>query len=107
MLFRSGVQWASKSEGEFEVATLDKAEHGTRIVLHLKKGEEEFADGWRLRNIVKKYSDHIALPIELPKEFHGEDADKPAEPEWETRSEERRVGKECVSTCRSRWSPYH
>ncbi len=77
-----GVHWSSKGEGEFEVATLDKAERGTRIVLHLKSGEEEFADGWRLRNIVKKYSDHIALPIELPKEHHGED--KPAEAEWET-----------------------
>jgi molecular chaperone HtpG len=77
-----GVHWSSKGEGDFEVATIDKAERGTRIVLHLKSGEEEFADGWRLRNIVKKYSDHIALPIELPKEHHGED--KPAEVEWET-----------------------
>ncbi|WP_192985104.1 molecular chaperone HtpG [Pseudomonas sp. EggHat1] len=77
-----GVHWSSKGEGEFEVATVEKAERGTRIVLHLKSGEEEFADGWRLRNIVKKYSDHIALPIELPKEQHGED--KPAEVEWET-----------------------
>ncbi|MGQ7958094.1 molecular chaperone HtpG [Pseudomonas sp. SP16.1] len=77
-----GVHWSSQGEGEFEVATIDKAERGTRIVLHLKSGEEEFADGWRLRNIVKKYSDHIALPIELPKEQHGED--KPAEVEWET-----------------------
>ncbi len=79
-----GVHWASRGEGEFEVATIDKPERGTRIVLHLKSGEEEFADGWRLRNIVKKYSDHIALPIELPKEHVGEDKDKPAVPEWET-----------------------
>lgn len=79
-----GVYWSSKGEGEFEVANIDKPERGTRIVLHLKSGEEEFADGWRLRNIIKKYSDHIALPIELPKEFHGEEKDKPAEPEWET-----------------------
>ena len=77
-----GVHWSSKGEGDFEVATVDKAERGTRIVLHLKSAEEEFDDGWRLRNIVKKYSDHIALPIELPKEHHGED--KPAEVEWET-----------------------
>ncbi|WP_212631601.1 molecular chaperone HtpG [Pseudomonas sp. KB-10] len=77
-----GVHWASQGEGEFEVATIDKAERGTRIVLHLKSGEEEFADGWRLRNIVKKYSDHIALPIELPKEHHGDD--KPTDVEWET-----------------------
>ncbi|TLP70019.1 molecular chaperone HtpG [Pseudomonas nitroreducens] len=76
-----GVHWSSKGEGEFDVASIDKAERGTRIVLHLKDGEDEFADGWRLRNIVKKYSDHIALPIELPKEAAGEDA--PAEAEWE------------------------
>ncbi|WP_457981372.1 molecular chaperone HtpG [Ectopseudomonas composti] len=76
-----GVHWSSKGEGEFEVATVEKAERGTRIVLHLKSGEEEFADGWRLRNIVKKYSDHIALPIELPKEHHGEN--EPEEIEWE------------------------
>ncbi|SFD33779.1 molecular chaperone HtpG [Pseudomonas citronellolis] len=76
-----GVHWSSKGEGEFEVATIDKAERGTRIVLHLKDGEDEFADGWRLRNVIKKYSDHIALPIELPKEQHGEEA--PAETEWE------------------------
>jgi molecular chaperone HtpG len=77
-----GVYWSSKGEGEFDVATIEKPERGTRIVLHLKAGEEEFADGWRLRNIIKKYSDHIALPIELPKEQHGEEA--PAEQEWET-----------------------
>lgn len=84
-----GVHWSSKGEGDFEVSTIDKPERGTRIVLHLKSGEEEFADGWRLRNVVKKYSDHIALPIELPKDpissqEHGEEADKPVEQEWET-----------------------
>ncbi len=79
-----GVHWSSKGEGDFEVATVDKADRGTRIVLHLKKGEEEFADGWRLRNIIKKYSDHIALPIELPKQVEAaEGEEKPAE-EWET-----------------------
>ena len=79
-----GVHWASKGEGEFEIATIDKADRGTRIVLHLKSGEDEFADGWRLRNIIKKYSDHIALPIELPKEqTAAEGEEKPAE-EWET-----------------------
>ena len=80
-----GVHWSSQGEGDFEVATVEKAERGTRIVLHLKSTEDEFADGWRLRNIIKKYSDHIALPIELPKEqpaVEGEAA--PAELEWET-----------------------
>jgi molecular chaperone HtpG len=78
-----GVHWSSRGEGEFEVATIDKAERGSRIVLHLKEGEAEFADGWRLRNVIKKYSDHIALPIELPKEATGEE-EAPAELEWET-----------------------
>ncbi|MEH6364791.1 molecular chaperone HtpG [Pseudomonas sp. J237] len=78
-----GVHWSSRGEGEFEVATIDKAERGSRIVLHLKEGEAEFADGWRLRNVIKKYSDHIALPIELPKEAAGEE-EAPAELEWET-----------------------
>ncbi len=78
-----GVHWSSRGEGEFEVATVDKPERGTRIVLHLKDGEHDFADGWKLRGIVKKYSDHIALPIEMLKEHYGEDKDAPAEPEWE------------------------
>ena len=78
----AGVHWSSKGEGDFEVATVEQTTRGTRIVMHLKAGEEEFADGWRLRNIIKKYSDHIALPIELPKEQQGEEAT--AELEWET-----------------------
>ncbi|MGY2254094.1 molecular chaperone HtpG [Pseudomonas reactans] len=78
-----GVHWSSKGEGEFEIATLDKADRGTRIVLHLKDGEDEFADGWRLRNIVKKYSDHIALPIELPKEQAAAEGEEAPAQEWE------------------------
>ncbi|PYY70499.1 molecular chaperone HtpG [Pseudomonas jessenii] len=79
-----GVHWSSKGEGDFEVATVDKADRGTRIVLHLKSGEDEFADGWRLRNIIKKYSDHIALPIELPKEVAAAEGEEKPAVEWET-----------------------
>ena len=79
-----GVHWASKGEGEFEIATIDKVDRGTRIVLHLKAGEDEFADGWRLRNIIKKYSDHIALPIELPKEQAAAEGEEKPALEWET-----------------------
>ncbi|CRL48072.1 MULTISPECIES: molecular chaperone HtpG [Pseudomonas] len=79
-----GVHWSSKGEGDFEVATVEKAERGTRIVLHLKSGEDEFADGWRLRNIIKKYSDHIALPIELPKEVAAAEGEEQPAAEWET-----------------------
>ena len=73
--------------GQFGVgfySAVEMAERGTRIVLHLKSAESEFADGFRLRNVVTKYSDHISLPIELPKQHHGEEADKPAETEWES-----------------------
>ena len=79
-----GVHWSSKGEGDFEIATVDKAERGTRIVLHLKAAEDEFADGYRLRNIIKKYSDHIALPIELPKEQAAAEGEAAPELEWET-----------------------
>ncbi|MEN5029428.1 molecular chaperone HtpG [Pseudomonas sp. Ps21-P2] len=79
-----GVHWSSKGEGEFEVATIEKADRGTRIVLHLKSAEDEFADGYRLRNIIKKYSDHIALPIQLPKEQAPVEGDAEPVEEWET-----------------------
>lgn len=79
-----GVHWSSKGEGEFEIATIDKADRGTRIVLHLKAAEDEFADGYRLRNIIKKYSDHIALPIELPKEQAATEGEEQPAQEWET-----------------------
>ena len=78
-----GVLWSSQGEGEFDLSTVEKAERGSRIVLHLKSDESEFADGFRLRNIIKKYSDHVALPIELPKEAASEEADAPVNTEWE------------------------
>ncbi|MFT4248502.1 MAG: molecular chaperone HtpG [Pseudomonas sp.] len=78
-----GVHWSSAGEGDFEVATIDKPQRGTRVVLHLKDGEEGYADGWKLRGVLRKYSDHIGLPIEMLKEHYGEDKDKPEQPEWE------------------------
>ncbi|HEY6530243.1 MAG TPA: molecular chaperone HtpG [Cellvibrionaceae bacterium] len=76
------VLWESGGEADYSIASAEKAERGTTIILHLKSGEEEFADGWRLRSIIKKYSDHISLPIVMEKEHFGEDAkDKPAEDE--------------------------
>lgn len=62
-----GVHWSSTGEGDFTVEDVEKAERGTTVLLHLKPGEEEFADGWRLRSIISKYSDHISLPIEMEK----------------------------------------
>ncbi|GHA93071.1 molecular chaperone HtpG [Modicisalibacter luteus] len=62
-----GVEWRSKGEGEFTIADIDKAERGTEIILHLKKDAKEFADDFRLRNLVRKYSDHIEVPVRMPK----------------------------------------
>lgn len=79
-----GVRWESTGEGEYTLETVEQLTHGTEVVLHLHEGDDEFLDGFRLRNITCKYSDHITLPILMPKENSGEDADKPTEPEWET-----------------------
>ncbi|MCS4230998.1 molecular chaperone HtpG [Stenotrophomonas maltophilia] len=80
-----GVRWSSRGEGEFDIAAVEKAERGTRIVLHLKDGEHDFADGWRLRSILKKYSDHIGLPIQMPKEAAPAEGETEAPAlEWET-----------------------
>ncbi|WP_341503588.1 molecular chaperone HtpG [Gallaecimonas sp. GXIMD4217] len=59
------VQWKSKGEGSFEVTDIEKSGRGTDIILHLKEGEQEFLDAWRLRSIIGKYSDHIGIPVEL------------------------------------------
>lgn len=80
-----GVHWSSAGEGEFTIATVDKERRGTRIVLHLKAGEEEFADGWRLRSLVRKYSDHIAIPVVMQSEpMPAEEGEEAVAPEDET-----------------------
>lgn len=58
-----GVHWISTGEADFSVATVDKADRGTTVILHLRDDCETFADDYRLRSIVKKYSDHIAIPV--------------------------------------------
>ena len=60
-----GVLWESAGEGEYTIDDLTKADRGTEITLHLREGEDEFLDSWRVRNIISKYSDHIALPVEI------------------------------------------
>jgi len=60
-----GVEWSSAGEGEFTTTKIEKANRGTDIILHLKEDENEFADDWRLRSIVTKYSDHISVSVEM------------------------------------------
>jgi molecular chaperone HtpG len=69
----AGVHWQSSGDGEFSVETLDLVERGTRIVLHLKEGEQDFADAYRIRSLVRKYSDHIAFPVRMPTGKTGKD----------------------------------
>jgi molecular chaperone HtpG len=59
----AGVRWASKADGEFTIENTERAERGTTVILHLKDDAKEFADGWRLRSLVRRYSDHIACSI--------------------------------------------
>ena len=59
------VFWESAGEGEYTIADISKADRGTEITLHLREGEDEFLDAWRVRSIISKYSDHIALPVEI------------------------------------------
>ncbi|WP_077999646.1 molecular chaperone HtpG [Edwardsiella tarda] len=73
-----GVFWESTGEGDYTIADIEKADRGTEITLHLREGEEDFLDDWRLRNIIGKYSDHIALPVEILSS-EGEEGEK----KWE------------------------
>ena len=79
-----GVHWSSKGEGEFTIANVDKANRGTRIVLTLKEEAEEFANDYRLRSLVTKYSDHIAIPVQMAKADMGDEEEKQASAETET-----------------------
>ncbi len=78
-----GVRWESSGEGEYSLETVEAPRRGTEVVLHLREGEDDFLDGWRLRSIIRKYSDHITLPIVMTKEVFGEEAEQ-QEPEEET-----------------------
>ncbi|GMM69467.1 molecular chaperone HtpG [Alteromonas sp. MTD1] len=85
----AGVEWISDGEGEFTIAEINKPSRGTEITLHLREEEKEYADTWRLRSIVSKYSDHISIPVQMWKdevpEREGIDGEKiEAQPgEWE------------------------
>ncbi len=63
-----GIRWESAADGEYTIEALERPERGTSVILHLKPEAREFADAWRLRALVRRYSDHIAFPVRLPKE---------------------------------------
>ncbi|MBU70795.1 MULTISPECIES: molecular chaperone HtpG [Spongiibacter] len=74
-----GVHWESQGEAEFSIESCERAARGTTVVLHLREEDKDFADDWRLRSIIKKYSDHISIPVEMPKAKSEDDADAPDE----------------------------
>ena len=85
-----GVRWVSDGSGDFEVEAITRAARGTGVILHLRDDALEFADGWRLKELIGKYSDHISLPIRMEGE-KWEEAEQEGQPgrmvktgEWET-----------------------
>ena len=88
----AATQWESAGEDEFTISESSRDRAGTTITLHLKDDAEEFADSWRVRSVIKKYSDHISVPVMMPEppEPSGDDEgapDVPAEPEWQAINE--------------------
>lgn len=83
-----GVRWESDAQSGYTLESVEKQGRGTEIVLHLKEEEKLLADGWRLRNIIQQYSDHIPLPVKMLKQEtpseDGEEKQEDKAPEWET-----------------------
>jgi molecular chaperone HtpG len=72
-----GVRWESDGRGAYTLETVEQSSRGTTVVLHLRDGEDELLNGYRLRTIIKKYSDHISLPILMPPDGDTEEEEKP------------------------------
>jgi molecular chaperone HtpG len=80
-----GVLWESDGQGEFSVAAIDREERGTSVTLTLRADEDEFLSGWKLREVLRRYSDHISLPIQMKKEeWDAEKSEQVVKDEWET-----------------------
>lgn len=79
-----GVRWTSGGTGDFEVETIERAERGTSVILHLRDDASDYLDRWKLKSIIGKYSDHISLPILMQKEeWDAEKSEQVLLDEWE------------------------
>ncbi len=87
-----GVKWESAGEGEYSVETIERKQHGTEVILHLRPDEDEFLADYRLRSIIKKYSDHITLPIVMDKVTTDEEKD------------EKTIEEEVVNAAKALWT---
>ena len=102
-----GVRWESGGEGEFTVETVEVEARGTEVVLHLREEEDEFLDRYRLRSIVRKYSDHVSIPILMPGEgkAEAEDADKDDEGrDDESKDEDKGRDEETINAATALWT---
>ena len=93
-----GVRWESSGEGEFTVETVDVEPRGTEVVLHLRDDEDEFLDRWRLRSIVRKYSDHVSIPILMPGEGGAGDEEEDGE------DDDKAPGEETINAATALWT---
>ncbi|WP_411725658.1 molecular chaperone HtpG [Methyloglobulus sp.] len=99
-----GARWESTGEGDYTLETVAKEQRGTEIVLHLKESESEFLDGYRIRAIVKKFSDHISLPIVMDKEaMPGMDDEENEEGEQEKKPVAQ-VEEETINSASALWT---
>jgi len=80
----AGVRWESHGESEFVVEDIERAQRGTSVVLHLKEEAKEYLETWTLRSIIKRYSDHISLPVMMLGTLSEDDQKEGKEAEWET-----------------------
>ncbi len=89
-----GVRWESAGEGDYTLETVEKAARGTEVILHLREGEDDLLDSWRIKGIIKKYSDHITLPIVMKKE------------EWDAEKQAQRITgeEEAVNQASALWA---
>ncbi len=79
-----GVLWESTGDGEFTISPAEKADRGTSVTLYLREDAAEFLDGWRLRAVLRRYSDHISLPVQMIKEEWDEEQSKQVkQSDWE------------------------
>ncbi|MFK2876970.1 molecular chaperone HtpG [Rhodanobacter hydrolyticus] len=79
-----GVKWESDGKGEYVLEQVEQAGRGTAVILHLKADEDEFLKAWQLKSLIRKYSDHVAFPIRMPKDESDKNGDGKPTGEWET-----------------------
>lgn len=80
-----GIEWQSAGEGEFSIAHITKEEQGTTIILHLREGEDELLNNYKIRSILTRYSDHISIPVQMGKEDYNQETQESTKTgEWES-----------------------